>query len=373
MMACHGANATFDSSFHQIHKTMQSYFISFLFVFQSILACKPVKENAQPQANNIAFQTIAAVEKNIEKAEPAPGQILFQSSDGGLTWQDFGTELPKNMEVMSTLEHNGEVYLGSNQGLFRRSNLAVAPVWEKETLPETRVENIFAGKEGLYVSNYEHSFYLYYKSFLTGQWQAIHKGLPDSRILSVVETPQGNLLVAGEFGIYKSPDNGTTWKYVYQGEWIHHIVEMDGILIACCDKGLLQSSDGGENWKLQHTDSGSAFYATVINHQFVARVSGAEGNWSDITGDAASNSNRIRTSVDGISWERMELRLTQMQFPTDILQMGAYIFCSNEEGVFRMASNSEHWELVLPTNAQHQPYRLSLSGDAILATVGWGC
>ncbi len=364
---------------------MQSYIFSFLFVFQSLMACKSIQDKAQPVASNNAFQVIAAVEKHTETTEsvagvekltettePVPGQILFQSSDGGNTWQDFGAELPKNMEVWNTLEHNGQVYLGSNQGLYRRSNLAIAPVWEKENFPGESVENIFAGKDGLYVSNYEHGFYLYHKSFLTGQWQPIHKGLPDSRILSVAETAQGNLLVAGEFGIYKSTNNGTTWKYVYQGEWIHHVVEMDGILIACCDKGLLRSADGGENWKLQHTESGSAFYATVINHQFVARMSGAEGNWSDLTGDAAANSNRIRTSVDGISWERMELRLTQMQFPSDIIQLGAFIFCSNEQGVFRMASNSEHWELVFP-NIGQAPYRLSTSGNTILATVGSGC
>lgn len=357
---------------------MQTHFLAYLFFFQSFVSCQQDQGNTLPLTAGIGFQSTDGGPQCAEKALPTAAEIIFQSTDGGQTWQDVSAGLPVDFGVGRIFADGSEVFLASESGLYRRSSVAEAPTWEKEFFLNEKISDVFPGKSGLYASSYRTGFF----QELPGpnMWTPMHEALDDKTVRTVFETPNGNIFVGCESGIYKSTDGGGTWKQVFD-EGVNSFAASGDVLICGCYRGMLRSTDGGEHWECVLSGAGGAYNTKLIGDRFVTIT---DGDRNEASGDGMTN--RLYASSDiGKTWQRMDGGISQIRlidemfdaFPptrviNDIEQAGEYLFCSLNAGIFRSSDWGKTWELVRPSNGKKM-INLAVSGNVIYAVVVVGC
>ncbi len=359
---------------------MQIHIITFLLFSQSFFSCQQYQEEMLPVSANIGFQS-AAVEQWPEHAKSPASNIVFQSVDGGQTWQDVSAGLPEGLSVLCIFATGDEIVLGAEDGLYRSSATFTAPVWEKDFFGNERITNISLGRNGPYFSGYGNGIFQEIPG--TGIWIPLHNNLKDKTIQTVLETPDGALLVGCDNGIFKSADNGKTWKQVYDGGMVLNIVASDGVLVAGGRRGVLRSTDGGEHWDIVLNKNILAKKTGLIQDHFVTIL----GTEDPSVANPEGITSRLLVSPDGgNSWQRMEQallpvqnifdmdeRLSEARDLYDIVQVGEYLICSFDTGIFRSSDQGKTWELVLPSTDKRVLSNLSVSGKVIYALVGGGC
>jgi photosystem II stability/assembly factor-like uncharacterized protein len=326
--------------------------LAFLLFFQLFTSCQQAQEKAVPMAT-ADLQFISTSQQNIGKPKVPAANIIFQSIDGGLTWQDISAGLPSDREVYSLLAQNGEVIVSNENGIYRSKITSDAPVWEKEYLVNSAVYGIFPGRSGLYALNKYNSFL---QNISKDIWVPVFSGLEGQYLRNVIEAPDKTILVGTEDGIFKSADQGKTWKHVYNNGWVIRMVESEGILICTNEHGILRSTDGGEHWDLVVSEGGVGIEAEVI-----------KGGFAVITYNTESKTRRIRTSMDGgKTWQAIDADLPPTADIASIKQMGGYLFCGHPDGIFRSSDQGKTWELILLT-IEEKIFNLSIVGGVIYA------
>ncbi len=303
--------------------------------------------------------------------------ILFQSADGGQTWQDLSKGLPKDLIVNCIFTGNGEVFLGTETGLYH-SRLPETGAWEKEEFGELRrddfgavilnkrVTGIFAGRSGPYVAIAGGGFYR--KIAGTNRWQPMHPTLGEKNVQSVVEKPDGTLLIGSQSGIYTSVDDGKTWKHVFAEGWVSNLVIDGNVIVGNGVAGLLRSTDG-EHWNCVLPDAGAVYTVRVVDGRFAAvRTFGRCTNGEEVMA--------MRISSDhGQTWQQLDDGRTSKVF-YDLEQAGNDLFCSHKDGISRSTDGGNNWKLVRPAEPveKDNPRTVELagSGKTILAVRAWG-
>ncbi|MCK6694850.1 MAG: YCF48-related protein [Thermoanaerobaculia bacterium] len=284
-------------------------------------------------AASLSFQPPTDFGQFMENALPA-ANIVFQSADGGQTWQDISAGLPGNLAVGRAYADGNEIYLAAESGLYHKSAALVAPNWEKEFFPNEKVTNIFPGQKGLYASIYNSGFYKGLPG--TGIWNAMDNTLSDKTVRTVLETPDGSVFVGCESGLYKSADSGKSWKQVYAEEGANSLAVSGDALICATYSGLLRSTDGGR-WQ-------------------------------------GGKPNKLFTSTDGgKTWQRIDKGLPLVRHIHDVVQAGKFLFCSTDAGIFRSSDVGKTWELVRLPADEREMIHLAVSGQTVFAVLVFGC
>lgn len=343
---------------------MRIHILALLLFFQSLVACQQHQRDSQlTAAASLAFHPLTDFQPILENALPA-ANIVFQSEDGGQTWQDVSAGLPANLAVGRAFADGNEIYLASESGLYHRSTALVAPNWAKEFFPNEKVTNIFPGQNGLYASIYNSGFFKGIPG--TGIWNDMHATLSDKTVRTVLETPDGAVFVGCESGLYKSADGGNSWKQVFAEAEINSLAMSGDVLICGINGGLMRSTDGGEHWDRVLTGHGGAFGTERIEGGFVAITDG--GRWQD------GKPNKLFTSTDGgKTWQRIDAGLPLVRNIHDIVQAGNYLFCSTDAGIFRTADSGKTWELVRLPADEREMIHLAVSGQTVFAVMVFGC
>ena len=169
------------------------------------------------------------------------------------------------------------------------------------------------------------------------------------------------------------------------------LVESNGILLATSQRGILRSTDEGENWSLVISEGGVGIDVERI-----------EGGFAAITYSTVSKTRRIRTSYDGgKTWQAIDAGLqahgfidpilppvnanlpaqgfsdstwhpkdtTILAVPTyitTIIQVGENFFCGHTDGIYRSSDKGKTWKLVLPS-VKGKMFKVSVSGNVIYA------
>ncbi len=354
---------------------------AFLLFAQSIVACQQVSENAQPMAADLGFQANLPSQKIPEKNQTSATNLVFQSTDGGQTWQDISAGLPENLEVNCVFANEHEVFLGVGKGVYRSSNdqagLALdldrfgkpsvyrsstdlaAPKWEKALFLDEEISDISAGRSGVFARGSRSG--ILQNIGQTDIWKPVFTDLKDKMMRTILETPDGTVFVGTDSGIFKSTDSGKTWKQVFNECAVFNLVESDGILVGGGFRGIMRSTDGGENWEWVIEENGVGTETAQI-----------EGGFAEINYNGKVR--RMRISTDGgKTWQAIDEGLPPSDMISNIKQVGGVFFCSHPKGIFRSSDQGKTWELLLPATGKKQ-YNLTVSGLKIFATLVFaGC
>jgi hypothetical protein len=360
---------------------MHSHILAFVFFFQSFVSCQQHQEEILPLSADIGFQSTVAVKLLPEHTTSKTKDIVFQSVDGGHTWQDVSAGLPEGLFVNCVFAGEGEVVLGTEIGLYRSSVTTAAPVWEKDFFLSERISDISQGLNGRYYSSYENG--VFQEIPYTGIWMPRSNNLEDKTVRTVLETGGGALFVGTDSGIYKSADGGNTWKKVFDGGLVLNLVASEGVLIAGGLRGVLRSTDGGEHWDAVLNENILAKKTGLIRDRFVT-ILGTEDP-SVINPEGITS--RLRMSADGgKTWQRMEQmlmplqgvydmdeRLSEARDLYDIVQVGENLFCSFDTGIYRSSDQGKTWELVFSSTDNRVLSNMTVSGKVIYAIIRGGC
>ncbi len=332
---------------------MHIHLLAFLLFSQSFISCQHVQENAPQLAANLAFQSGADTRQEPEKAPIPAVNILFKSIDGGQSWQDISAGLPGDKQVDCFLAQKGEVFLGYADGLYRSPITSTASVWEKEFPLNGQITGIYPGQSGPFAHSLRAGLF---QNISKGLWVSVFSNLDNQMFRTIFETSDKTLFFGCDNGIFKSVDQGKTWKHVYEHGWMIKMVESGGVLLCTNQQGILRSSDGGEHWDLVVSEGGVGIEVEVI-----------DGGFAAITYNTTSETRRVRISADGgKTWQPIDAGLPPHALIASIKQVGKYFFCGHPDGIFRSADRGKTWELILPA-IEKKVFNLSVSGNVIYA------
>ncbi|MBK7937817.1 MAG: exo-alpha-sialidase [Lewinellaceae bacterium] len=358
---------------------MQIRILALLLFFQSFAACQQDQEKTLSLAAGIVAPSATGRQENSEKNRSSSAAVVFQSTDGGQTWQDISAGLPKKLSARWIFANGDEVLLGTERGFYRSNSTSVTPVWEKDFFSTEEITNISPGRSGLYFCSYQNGFFQEIPG--TGIWGPIHTTLKEKGVRTILETPGGTLFVGSDSGIFKSADGGQTWKQVFDKGLVLNIVTAGDVLIADGMEGVLRSTDGGEHWDVVLDENILVKKVGLLKDQFVAIL----GTKDPTKVSPEGITNRLRVSPDGgKSWQRMEkvplpiggmynmdIRLSQVRDVYDIVQVGEYLLCSFDTGIFRSSDKGKTWEPVFASDGE-RVFNLTVSGKVIYALKVFG-
>lgn len=365
---------------------MHLHLVSVFVLIESLLSCGSSPENFNIQQANLDNQSQIKIQQSVGKDRGTARNIVFQSNDLGQNWQDVSAGLPDSLTVGRVYANGRELFLASGSKLFRSNTGNQFPVWENESLQtfdglqKMEITNLFPAKTGLYVSSYRKGFYKGIPGSHT--WFPMDQALTDKTVRCVMETSNGALFVGVESGLFKSVDGGITWKQVIQDMGINSLSPANAdetVLVCGTYEGLRRSTDGGEHWDLVLTEDFGAWHLKRFEGGIVSITEG--GSWKD-----GSRSNRLRLSTDnGKTWQRIDEGFAQLPFMYDaeenssasrrihgIEQLGKYLFCSTNAGIFRSDNMGKTWELVRLTDGKEM-FELAVSGNVLYAIQIVGC
>lgn len=315
--------------------------------------------------------------------------IVFKSADGGKTWQDISEGLPEHLQDEGAqrdgfFANEAGFYLRVENGIYHSKANSSTPLWGKEIFPDQK-GSIAACKSGLIAYNYDGQFLQ--KLNGTNEWKPVYTNFQEKEIRTVFETTGGTVFIGCNNGLFRSTNNGKTWKQVQRGGWAMKLVESNGVLVATSQSGIIRSTDAGENWELVISEGGVGID--------VARI---EGGFAAITFSTQSSTRRIRTSYDGgKTWQPIDAgfptenffvpvikplaqvnqsdstwnpnnntSLPKQAFITSIVQVGEDFFCGHPDGIFRTSDKGKTWKLILPS-IENKVFNLSVSNGVIYA------
>jgi photosystem II stability/assembly factor-like uncharacterized protein len=302
-------------------------------------------------------------------------KIVFKSTDGGQTWQDISKGLPKNLQEdgiwrNSFFANDKGLFLRVGNGLYHSAPYATFPFWTKESFPG-ELSSITPGKSGIFAHNYWGVNLK--KTNGTSVWSPIFENFQEPRIRSVFETAGGTVFIGIDRGLFRSADNGKTWKQVHAGLFVGHLAESNGVLVAASMKKIIRSTDDGETWEVVTNEGDVVFDVKQINGGFAA-----------MTSVSASNPRGISTSYDGGKtwqpddagrqdkavidsiWRTWNDRPGVKAFQTSIIQVGENFFSIHPDGIFRSSDKGKTWKLLLPS-VKDKVFNLLISGNVIYA------
>lgn len=347
---------------------MQILFIAVLIFLQTLSSCQQPTENMEIAEARLVSLPVDSVKQSKKKPKTSATDIIFKSIDGGQTWDDLSIGLPAEISVTDIFVNNDRIYLASDLGIFHSSANFLPLDWENNMLMGERVFGFFPAKEGFYAHSHQKGMIQEIPG--TDYWATKFGNMKDKIIHSVLETPEGTIFLSCDSGIFKSSDEGQTWKHVLAYGLIRNIVAVDDVLIASGLKGMLRSVDGGEHWEWTNIDCGEAYKSVVVKGGIVAIAEGA----SPLTGYSLyDKTNRLIFSGDkGLTWQRLDMELLSGDI-YDVVQAGEYLFCSHKFGISRSADQGKTWEVVRAPQNDRNMILLTVSGDAIYAVMFSGC
>ena len=302
---------------------------------------------------------------------PVASNVIFQSRDGGSTWQDISVGLPYDKAPTTVYARDGKVYLGTYNGLYvNRIPRPAAPVWQKEhlldVLDRQHIIRIIPDQDGPIVQSLPSHFFHYLPG--SGLWQPTHQDLPRKEINATLTTRTGARFATAHDGIYRSVYGGNQWGKVFTQGMVLSLIEVDGILLGAGEIGVLRSDDGGDHWTWVLTEDGRSRQTTRVGRDVYAFSMGG-GNRDRDQQDPVQMAARLRRSSDlGLTWEMLDRDRVLGQRIYDLQASGDTLYCSSSNGLFRSVDQGVTWTLIRASSSERAVMAIAVDGQVIYAT-----
>jgi polyisoprenoid-binding protein YceI/photosystem II stability/assembly factor-like uncharacterized protein len=302
---------------------------------KSVLSSDSVLQSPSSSPRNSESKKAATT--STKDVGPEATNVIFQSKDGGLTWQDISDGLPVNEQPGGFFAGESEIYVRIEDEMYRSKNNLNTPVWEKENGLDPHIASIAFNRSGVMAFNYDGQ--IYKKMPAAATWLPVFTNFKKHAMRTIFETSDGTLFLGSDGGLYKSTDSGKSWKKVQDEGWVMDMVEAEGVLIGTSQKGIMRSTDRGEHWESVISEGGVGIAIERI-----------EGGFAAITYNTTTQSRRIRISLDGgKTWKAIDEGLQPSLSVSSIKQVGSYLLCGHPDGIFRSSDMGKTWNLVLPS------------------------
>jgi photosystem II stability/assembly factor-like uncharacterized protein len=313
---------------HFLHVTLLCYLLS-------TFSPDPAYTPSSPAENSTSLTSTPTL---ATKVEPAATNILYQSKDGGKTWEDVSHSLPAHTLPEGFFAGESDLYLRANNVMYRSKSNLNAPIWEKVQGLDPKINSIaFNHSE---VMAYSHDGHIYRKKPSSETWMPIYTSLKSTslkphEVAAIFETSDGSVFLSTGKSLSKSTNNAQSWKLVQNG-FVGDMVESDGVLLATGQKGIMRSTDNGEHWDWVISEGGVGIAVERI-----------EGGFAAITYNGTTQSRRIRISKDGgKTWQAIDTGLQPSMTVSSIKQAGNYLLVSHPDGIFRSTDKGKTWQIV---------------------------
>ena len=279
------------------------------------------------------LKSITVNPTTINNVEPGASSVLFQSNDGGHTWQDISRGLPELEQPEGFFAGPSEVYLLTNGVLYRSKSNLKTPVWEKENVPVLKGTSIAFNQSG--VMAYSYDGHIYQKKSSSETWLPIYTNLINHPVATIFEASDGTVFRSTGKSLSKSADQAQSWKVSQKGG-VEDIVESAGVLLATGQQGIMRSTDHGEHWEWVISEGGVGIAVERI-----------DGGFAAISYNTKTKSRRIHISFDtGKTWKAIDEGLQPSMNISSVKQLGNDLFVGHPDGIFRSSDMGKTWHRV---------------------------
>ncbi|HYG03649.1 MAG TPA: sialidase family protein [Chryseosolibacter sp.] len=323
------------------------------------------RPDAKQNANDVSATLPAGCEKRTGNTNgtmiPGGRNLILQSKDGGQTWQDISHGLPDGGQPEDFFASESEIYLRLNDQMYRSRSSLNMPVWEKEISLDPKCTSIAFNRSGVIAYNHEAQFY--YKMPAIGSWSSLYTSFKRPVVNNIFETSDGTVFLGCDNGLFKSTDNGKSWRQVVGEGWVTELVESDGVLVGTGQNGIMRSTDNGEHWESVISEGGVGITIERI-----------DGGFAAIAYSSLTKSRRIYLSFDtGKTWAAIDAELRPALTISSIKQIGQYLVCGHPDGIFRSSDMGKTWKLVYTNIAdkfnEGRVFKIYVSGDVLYAVM----
>ena len=235
---------------------MHFLYLTFLSCMLNFTACEP----AFDYQSSSPTQFLAAADNQIGVTEAAvANNIIFQSVDGGLTWNDISKGLPQNEQSEAFFVDESTLYLRIKNETYK-SKLNT-PIWEKVVGLNAEGPILKNGwskdvveYEGVLIGKSQHGII---RSTDNGEsWESV---ISEGGVGIAVENIDGGVAVISYNTESKTRrvritlDKGKTWEAIDEGLppslSISSIIQMGEYFICGHPDGIFRTSDMGKTWE----------------------------------------------------------------------------------------------------------------------------
>ncbi|MCE6988619.1 exo-alpha-sialidase [Dyadobacter sp. CY323] len=324
--------------------------------------------------------------------------IIFKSADGGQTWQDISEGLPEKLQregvsSNSLLANDGGLYLRAGNGIYHNEPNSTTAFWTKEIFSGTQ-RNIVPGRNGILAYDIRGQFLKkingtsdWSPTYTNFQEQAVrldstidwmYKTYKEKEVRTIFETAGGTVLIGSNNSLFRSTNNGKTWKQLHVGDGRMKLVESNGVLLTTSKDGILRSTDDGQTWDRVVSEGGLGVAVERIDGGFAAIVNNpiTQTNSIHISMDSGKTWNAIGEDLQPSRSSLLMKKMGLLQSPPDILsikQMGKYLICGRTDGIFRSSDMGRTWQQLLLPDVENYGFNLSVSGNVMYVIPNKGC
>lgn len=292
--------------------------------------------------------------------------IIYHSSDGGKTWEDISTGLHDSLKPNSLSVHEGELWLGASDGLYRGTRYITETTWEKIPLDARELGGFTEGREGRYIVSFWHGIFQELPG--TGLWAPMHQHLQDPLVNAVTETGEGTLLAGCESGIYRSDNRGQSWTQVCKGISIIRLMQHNGVIIAGSIAGIYRSADDGKTWERTLTGDLEARQIYSVKEGVIGLVE------QDPPIKGFRERGLYLSADNGITWKPSGVRPPGAIY--SMVVSGNNVYTVTSTGIYSSDNLGANWTPVNPATNKEDVFTtlISAGGDLYLFVInGRGC
>ncbi len=234
------------------------------------------------------------------------GGRLFKSSDGGVNWSQINGNLPAGFIWTIKVNTAGDIYLGTEAGIFYSTDGGVTWISPALTINYIRSIEINDVNGDMYAGTWGAGMYKSTDNGVT--WTQFNSGLGSGTVVTSVAADIFGNIYAGTFGkgVFKSTDDGVTWidtDLGYDYVWDISVTSAGNVYVATYGGGIYRSLNNGTTWE----DLNSLLdlwytYAVAIDatdNVFISTWTGGIYKLTGITPSAPGGSSSIQSFV----WE----------------------------------------------------------------------
>ncbi len=183
---------------------------------------------------------------------------VFKTSDDGQTWREKmeGMERWFVQKVVIDIDSAETVYAAAEDDLYKTNNGGI--IWEALGVGVPQILEIVQHPQNndiLLAGTEDHGVYFSHdggETFMPGN------GFPETAAYAIGFSGDGTRVYAGgyETGLWKSTDNGETWKLIWDDDSFDAIYaitvnpyDQKHIIVGTNGAGLYESTDGGVTWQ----------------------------------------------------------------------------------------------------------------------------